>query len=253
MSLLISGKVSHHKMVAQRQNIIEAHDLRKEFGPLAAVDGISFRVKAGECFGILGPNGAGKTSTIRMVYGFSPMTSGSLRVFGYDISKDASIVKSRVGVCQQENSLDPDLTVQENLEVFASYFDIPKGEARQKALELLKFNALNHRAHSKVSELSGGLMRRLVLARALINAPDLLILDLLMPRMDGWGVIREMRSEPRYADVPILVLTTVIEDASRRRYELETGMTMDVQDYVQKPARPDDLIKRIEKMLVLKR
>jgi len=83
--------------------------------------------------------------------------------------------------------------------------------------------------------------------------PDLLILDLLMPRMDGWGVIREMRSEPRYADVPILVLTTVIEDASRRRYELETGMTMDVQDYVQKPARPDDLIKRIEKMLVLKR
>jgi len=83
--------------------------------------------------------------------------------------------------------------------------------------------------------------------------PDLLILDLLMPRMDGWGVIREMRSEPRYADVPILVLTTVIEDASRRRYELETGMTMDVQDYVQKPARPDDLINRIEKMLAVKR
>ena len=81
--------------------------------------------------------------------------------------------------------------------------------------------------------------------------PDLLILDLLMPRMDGWGVIRNMRSEPRYADIPILVLTTVVEDASRRRYELETGMAMDVQDYVQKPVRPDDLIQRIEKMLVM--
>lgn len=81
------------------------------------------------------------------------------------------------------------------------------------------------------------------------EVPDLLILDLLMPRMDGWGVIREMRSEPRYAKVPILVLTTVIEDASRRRYELETGMAMDVQDYVQKPARPDDLIRRVERLL----
>jgi two-component system alkaline phosphatase synthesis response regulator PhoP len=79
--------------------------------------------------------------------------------------------------------------------------------------------------------------------------PDLLILDLLMPRMDGWGVIREMRSEPKYAQVPILVLTTVVEDASRRRYELETGMTMDVQDYVQKPAKPTDLLKRVDKML----
>ncbi|MBN1146109.1 MAG: response regulator [Anaerolineales bacterium] len=81
------------------------------------------------------------------------------------------------------------------------------------------------------------------------DVPDLLILDLLMPRMDGWGVIREMRSEPKYAGVPILVLTTVIEDASRRRYELETGMAMDVQDYVQKPARPADLLKRVEKLL----
>lgn len=84
------------------------------------------------------------------------------------------------------------------------------------------------------------------------EVPDLLILDLLMPRMDGWGVIREMRSEPRYVNVPILILTTVVEDASRRRYELETGMTMDVQDYVQKPARPDDLIQRVKKMLAVK-
>jgi len=81
------------------------------------------------------------------------------------------------------------------------------------------------------------------------EAPDLLILDLLMPRMDGWGVIREMRSEPRYSGVPIMILTTVIEDASRRRYELETGMAMDVQDYVQKPAKPVDLLRRVERML----
>jgi CheY-like chemotaxis protein len=81
------------------------------------------------------------------------------------------------------------------------------------------------------------------------GVPDLLILDLLMPRMDGWGVIRELRSEPRYASLPIMVLTTVVEDASRRRYELETGLVMDVQDYVQKPARPDDLLRRVERML----
>lgn len=81
------------------------------------------------------------------------------------------------------------------------------------------------------------------------DKPDLLILDLLMPRMDGWGVIRELRSEPQYNEIPIMILTTVIEDASRRRYELETGMAMDVQDYIQKPARPDDLINRVEKLL----
>jgi len=157
--------------------VIEAEGLSKSFGKLVAVDGISFRLLPGECFGILGPNGAGKTSTIRMVYGFSPMTAGSLKVFGLNITREWRAIKARIGVCQQENNLDPDLTVQQNLEVFARYFNIPKQAARERAGELLAFIALDHRKDAKVTELSGGMMRRLVLARALINDPDLLILD----------------------------------------------------------------------------
>lgn len=156
--------------------VIEAENLRKKFGDLVAVDGISFSVALGECFGMLGPNGAGKTSTIRMIYGFSPMTGGHLKVFGLDIPRDLRDIKSRIGVCQQENTLDPDLTVQQNLEVFARYFDIPKKAAREKARELLQFIALDHRKNARVNELSGGLTRRLVLARALIHYPQGLLM-----------------------------------------------------------------------------
>jgi lipooligosaccharide transport system ATP-binding protein len=159
------------------QYIVDAKGLKKTFGDLVAVDGISFHVLPGECFGILGPNGAGKTSTIRMIYGFSPLTGGSLEVFGLNISQGWRTIKSRIGVCQQENNLDPDLTVQQNLEVFARYFDVPKQQAGQRAKELLEFIALDHRKNSPVTDLSGGMMRRLVLARALINNPDLVILD----------------------------------------------------------------------------
>jgi lipooligosaccharide transport system ATP-binding protein len=157
--------------------VIEAEGLSKSFGKLVAVDSMTFRLLPGECFGILGPNGAGKTSTIRMVYGFSPMTAGSLKVFGQDITREWRAIKTRIGVCQQENNLDPDLTVEQNLEVFGRYFHIPKKAARKRAEELLTFMALDHRKDAKVTELSGGMMRRLVLARALINDPDLLILD----------------------------------------------------------------------------
>ena len=156
---------------------VKADHLVKKFGGIVAVNDISFEVDPGECFGILGPNGAGKTTTIRMVYGFSPMTGGSLKVFGLDISTDWRRIKARIGVCQQENSLDPELTVLQNLEVFARYFNIPRKEAREKAIELLTFISLDHRRDAPVYELSGGMMRRLVLARALINQPDLLILD----------------------------------------------------------------------------
>jgi len=130
--------------------------------------------------GLLGPNGAGKTSTVRMTYGFSPITSGTLRLFGLDIERLAAI-KSRVGVCQQENNLDPDLTVIQNLQVFAKYFDIPTTRAQAKAEELLHFIALQQRRNDTVTTLSGGMMRRLVLARALINDPELLILDEPLP------------------------------------------------------------------------
>jgi lipooligosaccharide transport system ATP-binding protein len=197
--------------------IVEAENLLKKFGDFIAVNRISFHVAAGECFGILGPNGAGKTTTIRMVYGFSPMSEGSLKVFGLDISKDWRQIKFRIGVCQQENSLDPDLTVLQNLEVFARYFDIPKKEARRKAMELLSFIGLDQRRDATVSELSGGLVRRLVLARALINDPDLLILDEPTTGLDPqlrhqiWDRLEELRGK----GISILLTTHYMEEASQ--------------------------------------
>jgi lipooligosaccharide transport system ATP-binding protein len=161
----------------ERENVVEVRGLSKFFGDYAAVNDISFDIRRGECFGVLGPNGAGKTSTIRMIYGFSPMTSGQIDVFGLSIKDGWREIRSRIGVCQQENTLDPDLSVKENLVVFAGYFNIPRNRARQRTGELLKFIALSHRSDDEVSQLSGGLVRRLVLARALINEPELLILD----------------------------------------------------------------------------
>ena len=157
--------------------IIDVQHLFKRYQALTAVDGISFAVPRGECFGLLGPNGAGKTTTIRMLYGFSPPTRGVIRIFGMDITRDCRRIKTRIGVCQQDNTLDPDLTVEQNLVVFAGYFRIRAREARDRARELLEFIALSNRRAAKVMDLSGGMMRRLTLARALINRPELLILD----------------------------------------------------------------------------
>ncbi len=197
--------------------IVSAQDLLKKFGDFVAVDRISFQVFQGECFGILGPNGAGKTSTIRMIYGFSPLSGGSLEVFGLDVKRHARRIKSRIGVCQQENSLDPDLSVLENLEVFARYFDMPKKAAREKALELLRFFALEARKEAQVAELSGGMMRRLVLARALINKPDLLILDEPTTGLDPqsrhqvWERLEALRAN----GISILLTTHYMEEAAR--------------------------------------
>jgi len=159
------------------QPVIAVRNLKKSFGAFTAVNDISFCVDKGLCFGILGPNGAGKTSTIKMIYGFSPLTSGDIFVFGLDIKKQYRIIKARIGVCQQDNTLDPDLTVMQNFEVFARYFALDKKTAIERALSLLKFFALEQRRDARVTELSGGMVRRLVIARALINQPDLLILD----------------------------------------------------------------------------
>ena len=157
--------------------IILAENLCKQYDGFTAVDSISFDVQPGECFGLLGPNGAGKTSAIRMIYGFAPVSGGRLRVFGLDIETEWRQIRSRIGVCQQDNTLDPDLSVLQNLLVFAGYFRIPARKARQRAEELLHFFALEKKIEAKVGELSGGLARRLTLARALINDPELIILD----------------------------------------------------------------------------
>jgi lipooligosaccharide transport system ATP-binding protein len=197
--------------------ILEATDLRKQFDSFVAVDSISFHVTRGECFGLLGPNGAGKTSTIRMTYGFSPMTRGTLKVFGLDISTHWRSIRARMGVCHQDNNLDPDLSVEQNLEVFARYFAIPRKVARQKAQELLRFISLDHRSKDKVTELSGGMMRRLVLVRALINDPELLILDEPTTGLDPqsrhqvWEKLQELRSK----GLSILLTTHYMDEAAR--------------------------------------
>jgi lipooligosaccharide transport system ATP-binding protein len=157
--------------------LIQARQLSKNFGSLTAVDAIDFDVRAGEAFGFLGPNGAGKTSTMRMIGCVSPPTSGSLVVMGMDPVANASEIKARIGVVPQIDNLDIEITVRENLEMYARYFDIPKAEARRRADDLLDFVQLSEKARSKVDPLSGGMKRRLTIARGLINQPDLLLLD----------------------------------------------------------------------------
>ena len=157
--------------------LIEARHLVKHYHGVAAVNDISFEVPPGAFFGLLGPNGAGKTTTIRMLYGFSPLSQGRLTLFGRDIATDWRAIKHRIGVCQQDNTLDPDLTVEQNLLIYAGYFSIPTAKARKRAAELLDFFALTHKKDAQVMELSGGMARRLILARALVNRPELLILD----------------------------------------------------------------------------
>lgn len=158
-------------------SIIEARQVVKRFGSFTAVDDVNFTVEHSDFFALLGPNGAGKTSTIHMIYGFSPLTAGRMEVFGLDIRRDWREIRSRLGICQQENTLDPDLTVEQNLVLYSRYFEMDKTTARRRAGELLDFFALTGKRKAKVMELSGGLARRLQLARALIAEPELLILD----------------------------------------------------------------------------
>jgi lipooligosaccharide transport system ATP-binding protein len=157
--------------------LVLARGLTKRFGELVAVEGIDFEVQAGEAFGFLGPNGAGKTSTMRMIGCVSPVTDGTLRVLGMDPATDGPRIRSRLGVVPQQDSLDLELTVEENLVIYARYFDISYREARERARELLEFVQLSERAKDEVEPLSGGMKRRLVIARSLINQPDLMLLD----------------------------------------------------------------------------
>ena len=158
-------------------NIVTASRLVKDYGSLRAVDNIDFEITRGECFGFLGPNGAGKTTVMSMIYCFMPPTSGSITVFDLDVNESKSMIKSRIGVMPQEDNLDPDLTVLENLIVYARYFDILKKDSVLIAKELLSFVEISEKSDAKISDLSGGMKRRLILARALINKPELLILD----------------------------------------------------------------------------
>jgi len=157
--------------------LVYARGLTKRFGDFTAVDGIDVEVQRGEAFGFLGPNGAGKSSTMRMIGCVSPVSGGTLRVLGMDPATDGSRIRARLGVVPQEDSLDLELTVRENLLVYGRYFGLPKPLIRQRAAELLDFVQLNDRRDAKVESLSGGMKRRLTIARSLISEPELLLLD----------------------------------------------------------------------------
>jgi lipooligosaccharide transport system ATP-binding protein len=202
----------------QHPFVVDARNLTKTYGKQTAVDGIDFRVNRGETFGLLGPNGAGKSTTMRMIACRTPLTSGDLRVEGLDVRIDGRKIRSLIGVVPQENNLDPDLNVLRNLIVYASYYRIPKQRAAKRAAELLEFIGMSDRADAKIDHLSGGMKRRLMIARALLHEPRLLVLDEpttgLDPqvRQEIWQKLEELR---RISGVTIILSTHYMEEAEK--------------------------------------
>jgi lipooligosaccharide transport system ATP-binding protein len=196
---------------------IVARGLAKRFGAVTAVAGIDFQVDPRECVGFLGPNGAGKTTTVRMVTCFTPIGAGSVHVFGLDVARRPRAVKALLGICPQEDNLDPDLNVRQNLLVYARYFDLPRGIAARRADELLELVQMQEKSGTNIRELSGGMKRRLMLARALINNPRLLVLDEPTTGLDPqarhliWERVRQLQSE----GVTTLLTTHYMEEAAQ--------------------------------------
>jgi len=197
--------------------LVSAKDLRKNYGSLTAVDGISFEIQEGECFGFLGPNGAGKTTTVKMIHCVSPVTSGSLIVNGLPAHINNRALKKMTGIIPQEITLDVDLTVYENLIIFAKFFDIPKREAKKRIAGLLKFVELEAKRNSKISELSTGMKRRLLVARALLNHPKLIVADEPTTGLDPqarhliWQRLRQLKTE----GVTLILTTQYMEEAQQ--------------------------------------
>ena len=196
--------------------VIRAHGLTKRYNHFTAVDHIDFQVCRGECVGFLGPNGAGKTTTVRMIYCFLPLTEGTLTVAGMDVSTQAREIKSMVGVSPQEDNLDPDFTVLRNLLVYARYFDLAKAEAMRRAMDLLRRFQLEEKREARISELSTGMKRRLIMARALINEPKILLLDEPTTGLDPqarhivWDGIRNLRKQ----GVTVILTTHYMDEAA---------------------------------------
>ncbi len=221
--------------------VVSAENLMKRYGDIVAVDGINFNVEQGECFGFLGPNGAGKTTTIKMIQCVSPKTSGKLEVLGMDVDLYPKEIKRNLGVVPQENNLDPDFTVYENLMVYSRYFSIPKSEAKERIERLLKFMQLEEKREAIIERLSGGMKRRLILARALLNEPKILILDEPTVGLDPqarhliWDRIRSLKKE----GVTTILTTHYMEEASQLCDRLV------IMDYgkILVEGRPEDLVK----------
>lgn len=202
--------------MGSQQVLIEARGLTKKYGDVTAVDGIDFQVYRGECVGFLGPNGAGKTTTVRMMYCFLPPTSGELKIAGFSVNTECRQIKRLVGVAPQEDNLDPDFTVLKNLLVYCRYFDIPKDEALSRAGEQLKFFQLDEKRNVAIDALSGGMKRRLIFARALINKPQILLLDEPTTGLDpqarhlAWDEVRNLKKK----GVTIILTTHYMDEAA---------------------------------------
>ena len=196
---------------------LAARDLKKSYSGFEAVKGVDFEVHPGECFGFLGPNGAGKTTTMKMIYGAVIPTDGRLDVAGLDVRRHEREIKRRIGVVPQENNLDDELKVRENLLVYGRYYDLPRKLALQRADELLDFVQLTEKADAKVEQLSGGMKRRLLIARALINDPEIVVLDEPTTGLDPqarhlvWDRLRALTVEGK----TLLLTTHYMEEAAR--------------------------------------
>lgn len=222
--------------------LIEAKSLTKRFGDLVAVNGINFEIFKGECFGFLGPNGAGKTTTMKMVHCVLPLTSGKLTVAGMDVAENGREIKKMIGVAPQENNLDPDFTVFHNLMVYARYFDIPKAEAKTTAEELLRFVQLEEKRDVIIEHLSAGMKRRLILARALLNEPQIMILDEPTTGLDPqarhliWDKIRSLQKQ----GVTIVLTTHYMDEAAQLCDRL---IIMDYGKIIEE-GKPPDLVRK---------
>ncbi|RMD79952.1 MAG: ATP-binding cassette domain-containing protein [Gammaproteobacteria bacterium] len=197
--------------------VLRARGLVKRYGPRAALDGVDLALARGECLGLLGPNGAGKTTFLRLVLGHTPPSGGSLEVLGLPVPARAREARARLGVVPQHDNLDPDFTVAENLRTYAAYFGLPRREIEARLPGLLRFAALEGRAGARIPELSGGMQRRLTLARALVNDPELLILDEPTTGLDPqarqllWQRLRQLLAEGK----TLLLTTHYMEEAER--------------------------------------
>lgn len=220
---------------------IEAENLTKKFGNLTAVNSVNFKIFKGACFGFLGPNGAGKTTTMKMIHCVLPLTSGKLTVAGMDVAENGREIKKMIGVAPQEDNLDPDFSVFYNLLVYARYFDIPKAEAEKRAEELLNFVQLVEKKDVLIEHLSAGMKRRLILARALLNEPQVLILDEPTTGLDPqvrhliWDKIRDLQKQ----GVTIVLTTHYMDEAA----ELCDRLIIMDNGKIIEEGKPSDLIK----------
>jgi lipooligosaccharide transport system ATP-binding protein len=257
--------------------MILAQGLRKSFGGFEAVRGIDVDVRRGEAFGFLGPNGAGKSSTMRMVAAVSPVSGGTLRILGMDPATDGPQIRARIGVCPQEDTLDLELTVRDNLFVYGRYFGLPRREVRERVDELLEFVQLTEKAGSMVEDLSGGMKRRLTIARSLINRPEVLLLDEPTTGLDPqarhvvWDRLFRLKQQgvtlvltthymdeaEQLCDRLVVMdngrivaegspLTLIAEHSTREVAELRFGVAPEGQSHEAIAAKVEDLAERIE-------